>query len=620
MKARKWMWMGLMSLGALPSWANAQVPAGIGGAAAAPAFGAAAPAATAAQPATLWSFLGVSKPQLEACRQKKCATPCGQFINKLTMPLTAFTGGIIPPYCGPMPSPADLADEGAVGAAAKIKAEEAQAKARKAAMRYLGTVDCSRFPDAQGALIKGLRGDTNECVRFEAALALGNGCCCTKATMEALSVSAACSDRDGLPREYSDRVRAASVSALQQCLSCYVDPNPPKVEKAIEGKPEEGIRDDRKPEEIKVPADPKNASDDAENKDSSKQESKEKAPRPVGMAYYAKVNAVPRDQIVEEARRVVEKYNQTASAQIVLNRETSVVGILNQAMVDTTATMPTGITNGMPVAKAEVVSARPQNLWEIVSRNAEPAPVMGAARTEVVVKSSMEPPTAFVKSAPITMPVPMPMPTRMEPTPIFPEPMMAKSEPVVTKSAKATESGGGYGEMGTVRPKTTAELAGQPRGATVVVAPGKTSVPNALPAAVTAKETNKLNERESMKPIETPTPVAKPIEQAVPKATPLAQRAMTLLIDQHPAAVREQITGSLTKADFESCPDITPVLVEMARTGDVDTTRRSAIQALVRNQINEPAVVSALEKLADDAPPTVRVEAAIGLARLKVGK
>lgn len=618
MKARKWMWMGLMSLGALPTWANAQVPAGIGAPAAAPAFGAAAPAA-AAQPNTLWSFLGVSKPQLEACRQKKCATPCGQFINKMTMPLTAFTGGIIPPYCGLMPSPADLADQGAVGAAAKIKAEEAQAKARKAAMRYLGTVDCSRFPDAQDALIKGLRGDTNECVRFEAALALGNGCCCTKATMEALSVSAACSDRDGLPREYSDRVRAASVSALQQCLSCYVDPNPPKVEKVIEGKPEEGIRDDRKPEEIKVPGDRKNAPDDEDNKDTSKQDVKEKAPRPVGMAYYAKVNAVPRDQIVEEARRVVEKYNQTASAHVVLNRENSVVGMLNQAMVDTTATSPTGMSNGIPVAKAEVVSARPQNLWEIVSRNAEPAPTVGAGRTEVVVKSSMEPPTAFVKSAPIAMPVPMPMPARMEPTPILPEPMMARSEPMTTKSAKATESGG-YGEIGTVLPKTTAELAGQPRGTSIVVSPAKISVPNALPAAVTAKETNKLNERESMKPVETPTPVVKPTEPVVPKATPLAQRAMTLLIDQHPAAVREQITGSLTKADFESCPDITPVLVEMARSNDVDTTRRAAIQALVRNQINEPAVVSALEKLADDSPPTVRVEAAIGLARLKVGK
>ena len=72
------------------------------------------------------------------------------------MPLSAFTGGIIPPYCPLTPSLAELADQGAVGAAAKIKAEEAQAKARKAAMRYLGTVDCTRFPDAQDALVKGL--------------------------------------------------------------------------------------------------------------------------------------------------------------------------------------------------------------------------------------------------------------------------------------------------------------------------------------------------------------------------------------------------------------------------------------------------------------------------------
>lgn len=629
MKARKWMWMGLMSLGALPISAQAQVP----GVPAAPAFGAAAaPAAVAgapaAQPSTLWSFLGVSKPQLETCRQKKCATPCGQFINKMTMPLSAFTGGIIPPYCPLTPSLAELADQGAVGAAAKIKAEEAQAKARKAAMRYLGTVDCTRFPDAQDALVKGLRGDTNECVRYEAALALGNGCCCTKATMEALSVSASCSDRDGAPREYSDRVRAAAVSALQRCLSCFVDPNPPKQEKPVEGKPEEGKKDDKKPEEIKAPGDKKDADkkdadkkdagiqkaapDDEDYKESIKDNAKDKAPRPVGADYYAKIGSVPRSQIVEEARRVVEKYNQNASAQYVLNRETSVVGIINQTMADSASPSQTAMNNGSPVARAEVVSARPQNLWEVVSRNAEPAHGHAIVnRTDAVARSTAEPPTAYVKSTPVT--------PNLDTMTSLPEPITTKSEPTIVKSPKSKEIGG-YGELGTVRPKTPAELAGQTRVGNSALTPVKPTAPNPLPMEVTAKEANKLTERESMKPIEIPTPVAKPVEKSMPKPTPLAQRALTIMIDQHPAAVREQITGSLTKADFDSCPDITPVLVEVARSTEADTTRRAAIQALVRNQINDAGVIAALEKLADDAPPSVRVEAAIGLARLKVGK
>jgi HEAT repeats len=753
MKARKWMWIGLMSVGALPSWSWAQVPAGIAaGAGLAPAAAVGPTTAAAAQPQTLWSWLGISCPQLEACKQKKCATPCGQLLNKMTMPLTAFTGGVIPGYCPLMPSAAELADQGAVGAAAKIKAEEAQAKARKAAMRYLGTVDCSRFPDAQDALIMGLRGDTNECVRYEAALALGNGCCCTKATMESLSISASCADRDGKPREYSDRVRAASASALERCLSCYVDLNPPKVEKVIEGKPEEGPKN-LKPEEIKVPGDQKNTSDD-EIKDTVKESPKEKAPRPVGLEYYRKIESVPRHLIVEEARRVVEKYNQTTSAAVVLRRESSVIGLINQAMVDTNPTSPAALDSGMPVAKAEVVSARPQNLWEMVSRSADTTGGANTSKGDVVVKSTTEPPMMMAKSAPIAMPVPMPMPARMETMPEFPDPTVVMSEPVVVvkplkpadtggygetgsavvkpmkpaetggygeigsmvtkpmkpaemggygetgsavvkpikpaetggygeigsmvttptkpaemggygetgsavvKSMKPAETGGygeigsmvtkpvkpaemgGYGETGSIRPKTPAELASQPRSnnVNIVVSPAKNNVPNALPAEVTAKDTNKLTERESMKPVETAKPIVvkqdpiatKPAEPVVtkpaepvaptPTPTPLAQRVLTVMTEPNPAAVREQLAASLTKADFDSCPDITPVMVELARGTSPDSTRRAAIQTLVRNQVNSSAVIAALEKLADDAPPTVRVEAAIGLARLKVGK
>lgn len=686
MKARKWLWMGLMTVGATPCLSLAQGPAGIASAAgfgAAPAVG---PAVT--QPATLWSYLGVAKPQLEACRYKKCATPCGQFLNKLTMPVAAMTGGIIPSFCPIMPSPAELAEQGAVGAAAKIKAEEAQAKARKAAMRYLGTVDCTRFPDAQDALIMGLRGDTNECVRYEAALALGNGCCCTKSTMEALSISASCSDRDGKPREYSDRVRSAAASALARCLSCFVDPNPPKQEKIIEGKPEEGRPAERKPEELKGPA--TNNTDETPVKDTVKIPA---APtRPVGLDYYRKIESVSRQLIIEEARRVVDKHEQLVMSQANGNRETSLVGIFNRALVDTNSVAsPTGIDGGVPVAKAEVVSARPQNLWEMVTRSAEQPSHVTNLRTEATVKSSIEPPT-FVKSAPIPMPVPMPMPPRVETMPNFPEPTVVKSEPMVVKppmngpviingpaepkivksepavikdsaplprievepaipapevvkiepaitkpapAAPVITNGPAEAKLAKVeppvvknltplpapairevapaRPKTIAELAAQPRG-------GNKSEPNQLPELVTGKDQS-LIEHESLKPIETAKPAkTKPAEPVGPTPTPLALRALTVLTEPGAPAVREQIAASLSKADFDSCPDIVPVMVELARANEPENTRKAAIQALVRNQVKSPAVISALEKLADEAPPSVRVEAAIGLARLRVGK
>src|SRR5260221_10585324 len=111
----------------------------------------------------------------------------GQMLKNRRKPLGLAGGGLIEPLCPTTPSAADLdkAKEkgGAEGLAAEIKASEGGAKARRAALRYLGTVDCQRWPEAQGAVADGLRADPNECVRWEAALAMGSGCCCTKKTI-----------------------------------------------------------------------------------------------------------------------------------------------------------------------------------------------------------------------------------------------------------------------------------------------------------------------------------------------------------------------------------------------------------------------------------------------------
>ena len=107
---------------------------------------------------------------------------------------------------------------GAAATAAKIKASEADAKARVAAVEYLGTVDCSRWKEATKALIISLRADPNECVRWAAARVLNSGCCCNKDTIEALRICVAGEDKDGNPPETSPRVKAAAFIALQNCL------------------------------------------------------------------------------------------------------------------------------------------------------------------------------------------------------------------------------------------------------------------------------------------------------------------------------------------------------------------------------------------------------------------
>ena len=108
-----------------------------------------------------------------ACKERFCRSPLGNLVNNMLKPVGAFSGGMVGSCCPPA-LPSDLAKppDSAEGAAARIKADEAEAKARRAAVRYLGTVDCHYWPEAQAALIIALRADRNECVRLEAALAL----------------------------------------------------------------------------------------------------------------------------------------------------------------------------------------------------------------------------------------------------------------------------------------------------------------------------------------------------------------------------------------------------------------------------------------------------------------
>lgn len=204
---------------ALPG-AGAGAAAGAGGAAGAPA----------AAPKNIWSFFMKTpeqKAQMKACF---CNSKIGQFINNMLLPASAATGGLLGPLCPPpgAPKPEDLAKPAtsAQGAAAKIKAEEAQAKAKIGAIEYLATVDCRYYPEAEAALINGLRAEKNECVRIAAAKALATGCCCSAKVVKALTISANCSTKDGFPAEASELVRCYAYVALERCLRKCIETEP----------------------------------------------------------------------------------------------------------------------------------------------------------------------------------------------------------------------------------------------------------------------------------------------------------------------------------------------------------------------------------------------------------
>jgi len=252
------------------------VPACMAPGAAAPAApAAAAPAAVPGVPGAGGAFVSadpdLAPPQtgLEKCckslddlRRKCCKTPFGQMINGMTMPLAGLTGGVIPQFCPITPNVKDLAKPGVEGEAAAVKKDALEAKARREAVRLLASVDCRYYADAEGKLIAALRTDGIECVRLEAAMGLGRGCCCTKKVITALELTVSESEADGNPAERSPRVRDAAAESLAHCLSCLpptpADAELPPPKKKGEGETESGTATDvqfpasRKPDEALI--------------------------------------------------------------------------------------------------------------------------------------------------------------------------------------------------------------------------------------------------------------------------------------------------------------------------------------------------------------------------------
>ncbi len=211
----------------------------------------ATPVAVPTQPTTLWSFLGISQENCQKCRQCICSCPLGQMLNNMTLPLQFASGGLIGPLCPPLSAadlakltdPNNLAVSPEEAVAAKIKADEATVKQRIAALRYLATVDCHYYPEAGDAIIDALRKDRNECVRYEAALALTRGCCCNKKTLAALILAVNGQDTDGNPSETSPRVKNMALNALNLCMGHVsyfaAEPTPPELPPEPELQPPE---------------------------------------------------------------------------------------------------------------------------------------------------------------------------------------------------------------------------------------------------------------------------------------------------------------------------------------------------------------------------------------------
>ncbi len=306
----------------------------------------AAPGAVATPAAgggNLYSFITRTPAQREAKRARFCNSLCGKIYGSLLGPVNAFAGGLIPSPCA-APLQQDLAQpaDSAVGAAARIQADELEAKKRRAAVRYLSTVDCRRWPEAEEALILALRGDRNECVRFEAALALGRGCCCTPKTIEAMSITVAGSTRDGFPEERSKRVREAARVSLEHCLACLRDPGPL-------GPPVIGHPIPMEPAPVPLPPPTKKVPDPKEKKEGAKKETAKAAPPRTldhsirKASYYQRVGKLPMIRVATYAKKTMNRTQTNPTHQGPHHKRPSgVLDIIGRAWNTPTTTVQPG--------------------------------------------------------------------------------------------------------------------------------------------------------------------------------------------------------------------------------------------------------------------------------------
>lgn len=377
-------------LGACSARAQDLPPIGGGAAVAAPA----APAGP-----NLFTMLLPPPEMRERCRQKLCKCEIIKMLRAGLAPASVATGGLIPVgNCCPavtkeaLAKPADSSE----GAAARIKKDVEEAAARREAVRYLGTVDCRYWPEAEEALINALRADRIECVRYEAAIQLQRGCCCTKKIAKALTICIEGTDKDGFPAERSCRVQDAAAVALSMCAIEEVAPTP------------------------------------AEGKDPLKKQQAKVNPKD----FYKEVDEGPKQSIYEGARKVLEKRATINSTQVLshTHRASSqgLLGIFGHAF-ESTNDMP---ANAAATKEPQAVASAPKT--QQPQRRGLLNKLMPGSAEETIVAVPTTPAPAVTIAPPVTTAQPKSVQPTSSIRPISYSAPTATSEPAFSTAAPTT--------------------------------------------------------------------------------------------------------------------------------------------------------------------------------------
>jgi hypothetical protein len=500
---------------------------------------------------------------------KFCNSPLGKLINNALKPVSLFTGGILGNCCpeDKAPSLAEQAKPGAEGLAARIMAEEANAKARRAAARFLGTVDCHVFPGVDKALVDLLRKDTNECVRLEAALALGRGCCCNKVTIQGLALTVSGSEKDGSRQERSERVRQAAAASLAHCLGC-VGTAAPQSEALPKPSPEPPTKGGEKP-----------TTGGEKPGDLSKLnlESIQLS------AYYKRVEQMSMSDVIAEGRKALDDYQTSTDHGVPQRQGRSLTEVLASAFGGSKAAPQSdaGESNGQPTVVAET--------GPIAPIPASPPPVAPAGTLLMPTRGALVTPPAPVETQRVQ---PAVQPVKAPVVPAASQPVVVPARaPVVSPVSKPAPA---VVVPQAAAPATPKQVAQGKVAPSVVVQAAKVKAP--APTAVQVQATGSAG--------------------VVSGVTNVPQMVLVLRESIYPEQ-REWAAERLSTVNWQSQPQIPAALLRAAQEDTSPAVQVACIRGLVRMRYTGQDLYPVLTTLRNSTDLRVRTEA--GEALVKTG-
>lgn len=588
-------------------------------------------------PPTLGQFLGLSYPQREYRQRRLARTPFGQLRERVQTPLSKLTGGLIPPFPPQTPSLAELQAPGPVGAAAKVKLDRETAADRIKAVEYLGTVDCHYWPEAEDALVGALRADRNEWVRLAAAQTLGKGCCCTKKTITALTMVVSCSMEDGNPVEKSPQVIAAAQAALDRCLAmaCACEPAlPVEAEPAAPATEQPRQEQPRElPESGAIQAAYSKPGPAGSEKSAGGLPDGQVA-RPTGPAFYERVARMPWGNVIAAGRAAMMSTPQVPAAVQLAgpNRDLDASGVDLTPRARTESPPP---ANLLDMLMGEDKAAVQPALFSVVvgttavSKTTAPAaPVASAPTASNIVPPALlsrlphspatapaiirtEPPLASarsgIKQAPTQPPVLIPTPAA-KPTPAV-TPAAAKVSPAVPAALPRPTP-----PAPKLQPVPAVPVVSAPKAPEPVPPPAK---PVVIPASVAAPQPAAAPRIVTPPAAQAPVPPPAPVAPAV--SAPAARVIEMLTANADPRQIETEV-DKLTPADFADHAALPRLLMTAAEEHRDPWLRSACIRALGRGKAGTAGVVAGLERLLNDRMTTVRVDAAVALEMIRIGK